>query len=60
VRFTNLRVGTIREIQIVGSSGNRSVDYRAQRAVLGISPFRGLPPQLGRSSIVVEIFFQMQ
>jgi TonB family protein len=60
VRFTILRDGTIRDIQIVGSSGNRSVDYTAQRAVLGISPFRGLPPQLGRSSIVVEIFFQMQ
>lgn len=60
VRFTIMRNGTIQNIQVVDSSGNRSVDYSAQRAVLAISPFRPLPPQLGRSSIVVDIFFQLQ
>jgi TonB family protein len=60
VRFTILRNGSIQDIQVVGSSGNRSVDYTAQRAIVGINPFRPLPPQLGRSSIVVDIFFQMQ
>lgn len=60
VRFTIMRNGTIQDIKIVSSSGNRSVDYTAQRAVLAISPFRPLPPQLGRSSIVVDIFFQLQ
>ncbi|MDA0204336.1 MAG: TonB family protein [Acidobacteria bacterium] len=60
VRFTILRDGSIRDIKLAGSSGNRSVDYTAQRAVLGISPFRPLPPGLGRSSIVVEMFFQLQ
>jgi protein TonB len=60
IRFTIQRDGTIRDIQVAESSGNRSVDYTAQRAVLTISPFRPLPPQLGRSSIVVDIFFQLQ
>jgi periplasmic protein TonB len=60
VRFTILRDGSIRDIQVIGSSGNRTVDYTAQRAVLGINPFRPLPAQLGRSSIVVDIFFQLQ
>lgn len=60
VRFTIMRDGTIRDIKIAESSGNRSVDYTAQRAVIGISPFRPLPPQLGRSSIVVDIYFQLQ
>jgi TonB family protein len=59
-RFTIMLDGTIRDIKIVGSSGNRSVDYTAQRAILGISPFQRLPRQLGRSSIVVDIFFQLQ
>ena len=60
IRFTILRDGSIRDIKLAASSGNRSVDYTAQRAVLGISPFRQLPPQLGRSSIVVDMFFQLQ
>ena len=60
VRFTIMRDGSIRDIKIAESSGNRSVDYTAQRAVIGISPFRALPPQLGRSSIVVDIYFQLQ
>ena len=60
IRFTILRDGSIRDIKLTASSGNRSVDYTAQRAVLGISPFRALPPGLGRSSIVVDIFFQLQ
>lgn len=60
VRFTILRDGTIRDIQVVSSSGNRTIDYTAQRAVTAISPFQRLPPGLGRSSIVVDIFFQMQ
>jgi TonB family protein len=55
-----MRNGTIEDIRIVESSGNRSVDYTAQRAVLAITPFRALPPGLRRSSIVVDIFFQLQ
>ena len=60
VRFAIMRDGTIRDIKIAESSGNRTVDYTAQRAVVAISPFRPLPPQLGRSSIVVDIYFQLQ
>jgi TonB family protein len=60
VRFMIMRDGAIQDIRIVESSGNRSVDYTAQRAILGITPFRALPPGLRRSSIVVDIFFQLQ
>ena len=60
VRFTILRNGSIRDIRVVGSSGNRSVDYSAHRAVLGIDPFRPLPGGLRRSAITVEIYFQLK
>lgn len=60
VRFTIMRNGAIQDIRVLESSGNRSVDYTAQRAVLGITPFRPLPPGLGRSSIVVDYYFQLQ
>jgi TonB family protein len=60
VRFTIMRNGAIQDIKVVESSGNRSVDYTAQRAVMGINPFQQLPRGLGRSSIVVDIYFQLQ
>lgn len=60
VRFTIMQNGAIQDIKVVESSGNRSVDYTAQRAVMGIDPFRQLPRGLGRSSIVVDIYFQLQ
>lgn len=60
VRFTIMQNGAIRDIRVVGTSGNRSVDYSAHRAVLGIDPFRPLPGGLRRSSITVEIYFQLK
>ncbi|MEZ5392407.1 MAG: TonB family protein [Bryobacterales bacterium] len=43
VRFTILRNGGIEDIRVVESSGNRSFDYSAHRAVQFINPFRALP-----------------
>ncbi len=60
VRFTIMQNGAIRDIRVVGSSGNRSVDYSAHRAVLGIDPFKPLPAGLRRSAITVEIYFQLK
>jgi TonB family protein len=59
VRFQILRDGRIENIRVVESSGNRSFDYSAHRAVQFINPFRALPPALRRSSIPVEMTFRM-
>ena len=58
VRFTILRNGRIEDIRMVESSGNRSFDYSAHRAVQFINPFRALPPALRRNQIVVEMTFR--
>ena len=59
VRFQILRDGRIEDIRVVESSGNRSFDYSAHRAVQFINPFRALPPALRRSSIPVEMTFRI-
>ena len=53
VRFSISADGRVGDVQLAESSGNRSIDYSAQRAVQYINPFRRLPPGLRRSSIVV-------
>jgi protein TonB len=58
VRFEILRDGRIEDIRVIESSGNRSFDYSAHRAVQFINPFRALPPALRRSSIPVEMTFR--
>jgi len=60
VRFTILRDGKIEDIRVVESSGNRTLDYSAHRAVQYANPFRRLPPLMRRSSISVEMTFQLQ
>ena len=59
VRFTILRDGRIDDIRILDTSGNRSLDYSAYRAVQLINPFRALPPALRRTSIPVEMTFRL-
>ncbi len=59
VRFTILRDGKIEDIRVVESSGNRTLDYSAHRAVQYTNPFQRLPPLLRRSSISVEMTFQL-
>jgi len=60
VSFRITLAGLIENPQIAASSGNRSLDYSALRAVANSSPFRPLPREMGRSSIQVEITFQLQ
>ena len=55
-----LRNGAIRNTRVVQSSGNRSLDYSAHRAVINSNPLQPLPPQLRKSSIQVEMWFQLQ
>lgn len=60
VSFTITQTGAIENPQIVSSSGNRSMDYSALRAVVNTNPFRALPRDIGKRAIQVEITFQLQ
>lgn len=60
ISFVILRNGAIRNTRVVQSSGNRSLDYSAHRAVVNSNPVQPLPPQLRKSSIQVEMWFQLQ
>ena len=60
VSFTISQNGGIENPQIVASSGNRSMDYSAVRAVTNTNPFRPLPRDIGKRAIQVEITFQLQ
>ena len=59
ITFVIARSGQIGEVAIRESSGNRSLDYSAVRAVNNASPVRPLPSGLGRNSIVIEMHFQL-
>lgn len=59
VQFKILKNGSIRDIRIVQSSGNRSFDYSVHRAVQYTNPFNPLPPQMRRSVVSVEMRFQL-
>jgi periplasmic protein TonB len=58
--FRISRDGSIDNIQITQSSGNASLDFSARRAVTNVSPFQPLPAGLGRSSITVELWFELK
>jgi protein TonB len=60
VVFRILRDGRIDSIGIAQSSGNASLDFSARRAVTNINPFQPLPAGLGRSSITVELWFELK
>jgi periplasmic protein TonB len=55
VTFTINRDGTVKNIRITESSGNRSMDDSAQRALLGIDHFPPLPPDY--SGRYVDVIF---
>ncbi len=58
--FAIQRSGEITEVRIAESSGNRSLDISALRAIRNASPVRALPAGLGRGSIVIEMNFRLQ
>ena len=60
VSFRIRRDGTIDSIRVTQTSGNRSLDYSAHRAVGNANPLRPLPPALGRNSIMIEMHFQLK
>lgn len=60
VTFEIIRNGQVRNIRVVQSSGNRALDYSAERAITEAAPFQPLPAQYGGSSAVIEFWFQLQ
>lgn len=60
VTFEIIRSGAVRNIRIIQSSGNRALDYSAERAITEAAPFQPLPAQYGGSSAVIEFWFQLQ
>jgi len=47
-------------VMIVQSSGNRTLDYSAQRAIYLASPFPPLPAGFERDEARIEIWFQLK
>jgi TonB family protein len=55
-----LRDGTVTNAQLTQSSGNRSVDNSALRAVLSSSPVSPLPSNYSGSTVSVEFWFEFR
>jgi len=60
VTFDILRDGSVRNVKVAQASGNPTLDFSAQRAVLDAAPFPPLPPGYERSEANVELRFQLQ
>lgn len=58
--FVIQQTGQIDQVMIAQSSGNRSLDYSAVRAINNASPVRALPTGLRRRSIVIEMHFRLE
>jgi TonB family protein len=58
--FQVMRDGTVANVQILQSSGNRSVDNSALRAILSSSPMSALPSNFSGSSVTVEFWFDFR
>ena len=58
--FQILRDGTVTNVQITQSSGNRSVDNSALRAILSSSPVSPLPSSYSGNSVTVEFWFEFR
>ncbi len=57
--FVIQRSGALTQVAIAESSGNRSLDYSAARAIHNASPVRPLPNGLRRSSLTIEMHFRL-
>jgi protein TonB len=60
VVFDILRDGSVRNVSLMQRSGNPTLDYSAQRAVLEAAPFPPLPAGFERDSARVEINFELK
>ena len=60
VTFDLLRNGAIRDVRVLQSSGNLTLDRSAQRAIYEASPFPALPPGYEREAARIEFWFQLR
>jgi protein TonB len=58
-QFTISRDGSLKDIQIVQSSGNLSLDNSALRALLASNPMPALPADYGKSYVAVTFDFDL-
>lgn len=58
--FSIYRDGRAGDVRILQSSGNPTLDYSAQRAILEASPFPPLPQGFERNSATIEFQFQLK
>ena len=58
--FSIYRDGRAGDIRVIQSSGNPTLDYSAQRAILEASPFPPLPQGFERNSASIEFQFQLK
>ena len=58
--FTVLRDGTVTNVQMLQTSGNRSVDNSALRAIQSSSPMSPLPSNYSGNSVTVEFWFDFR
>ncbi len=60
VNFAIQSNGSIANVRILQTSGNRALDYSAQRAIYEAAPFPPLPQGYERSSANIEIWFTLK
>jgi len=60
VGFIIMRDGSVRNPQIVQTSGNPSIDNTALRAVYQANPLPPLPPQIAENSITAQFTFNLR
>jgi protein TonB len=60
VTFTLHRDGSATGVRISQPSGNASLDFSAQRAILDAAPFPPLPQQFSGNSVTIEMRFSLK
>jgi TonB family protein len=60
VTFEIQSSGSIGTVKILQGSGNRTLDYSAQRAIYEAAPFPPLPQGYERTSANIEIWFTLK
>jgi len=60
VTFTLMRDGSVRDVRVAQSSGNKALDFSAQRAIGDAAPFPPLPAAYERNSATIEFWFELR
>jgi len=55
-----IRDGSVRNVHVIQTSGNQTLDYSAQRAIYDASPFPALPAGYERNDATIEFWFELR